>query len=274
MLSPLKEEPIEAARTTLSIEAHDLHFDYNPKARIFDQHNLSLSVPTSQPNKLYGIIGPSGMGKTTLLSLLGGQLKPSKGTVIINGVSIYDADDNIRRTLLAVQGQIASSLSGSVRRNLLLGLPLEGTIYTDEQIINVLKEVGIWKIFEEKEGLATLIGESGLTLSGGQRQRLNFAALYLRAQYFKPAVILIDEPTSSLDEVSERAITTMISQLAKHSLTLVIAHRLRTLNDAIGILDFSLLEDEKTITFYNREELAQKSTYYRMLMQGDITIDA
>ncbi len=274
VLSPLKEQPVEAERTTISIEAHDLYFDYNPKARIFDQHNLSLSVPTSQPNKLYGIIGPSGMGKTTLLSLLGGQLKPSKGTVVINGVSIYDADDNIRRTLLAVQGQIASSLSGSVRRNLLLGLPLEATIYTDEQIINVLKEVGIWKIFEEKEGLATPIGESGLTLSGGQRQRLNFAALYLRAQYFKPAVILIDEPTSSLDEVSERAITTMISQLAKHSLTLVIAHRLRTLNDAIGILDFSLLEDEKTITFYNREELAQKSTYYRMLMQGDITIDA
>ena len=87
-------------------------------------------------------------------------------------------------------------------------------------------------------------------------------------------LILIDEPTSSLDEVSEQAITRMISHLAENALTLVIAHRLKTLHDAVGILDFSLLEAEKEIRFYTRSELEQKSTYYRHLIQGTITIDA
>jgi ABC-type multidrug transport system fused ATPase/permease subunit len=257
----------------LSIQAQDLHFDYNPKAKIFEDHNLTLTVPLDQANKLYGVIGPSGMGKTTLLSLLGGQLHPERGTIIINGVPIYSVSDEQRRSLIALQGQIASNLSGTVRRSLLLGLPYDHHIYDDTEIIEVLKEVGIWGIFEEKEGLNTQVGEAGLTLSGGQRQRLNFAALYLRALYFKPALILIDEPTSSLDEVSERAITRMISSLAQRALTLVIAHRIKTLDNAIGILDFSLLDGEKEIVFYSRNELEQRSSYYKKLIQGTIEID-
>ena len=279
---PVLSNQTKAATSILSnvktgviiLQAQDLHFDYNPKAKIFENHNLLLEVPQDQHSKLYGIIGPSGMGKTTLLSLLGGQLKPDRGTITLNDISIYDIDDSMRRSLIAVQGQQASNLSGTVRRNLLLGLPQHKKTYTDEEIIEVLKEVGIWNMFEDKEGLETPIGEGGLSISGGQRQRLNFAALFLRANYYKPLLILIDEPTSSLDEVSERAITRMISQLAEAALTIVIAHRLKTLNDAVGILDFSLLDGEKEIRFYSREELEHKSHYYKKLIQGDITIDA
>ena len=272
----MTEEPaIPKEEGVISLIARGLHFDYNPKAVIFEGHNLTLEVNKDHKNKLYGIIGPSGMGKTTLLSLLGGQLKPDAGIIRLNGISIYDVDDAVRRSLIAMQGQIASSLSGTVRRNLLLGLPQNHeSPYSDEEIITVLKQVGIWPIFEEKEGLDTLVGESGLTISGGQRQRLNFASLFLRAQYYKPVLILIDEPTSSLDEVSERAITSMISQLAERALTLVIAHRLKTLDDAVGIVDFSLLDVEKDIIFYTRDELIQKSTYYKKLIQGDVAIEA
>ena len=258
----------------ISLEARDVYFDYNPKAKIFEHHNLCLAVENTQAFKLYGVIGPSGMGKTTLLSLLGGQLKPDRGTILLNGVSIYSVDDVIRQSLIAVQGQQASSLSGTVRRNLLLGLPQDAKIYTDEEIIIVLKEVGLWQLFEEKEGLQTAVGEGGFSLSGGQRQRLNFAGLYLRANYYKPLLILIDEPTSSLDEVSERAITGMIRQLAERALTIVIAHRLKTLDDALGILDFSLLDVEKDMHFYTREELEKKSLYYQKLMHGAVAIDA
>lgn len=276
VLSAQKEQEAQPVTTqgTITLEIKDLHFDYNPKAKIFENHSLFLQVPESQPSKLYGIIGPSGMGKTTLLSILGGQLKPDSGTVLLNGISIYGIDDYTRRRLIAVQGQQASNVSGTVRRNLLLGLPLDRDTYTDEAIITVLKAVGIWQIFEEKEGLQTPVGEGGLSLSGGQRQRLNFAGLYLRAQYYKPLLILIDEPTSSLDEVSERAITGMVSELAEQAITIVIAHRLNTLNDAVGILDFSLLDGEKDIRFQSRQELLEKSPYYRRLIQGDITIDA
>ncbi len=269
-----KELEENLSQSTITLDVRDLNFDYNPKAKIFENHTLFLQVQQSQPNKLYGIIGPSGMGKTTLLSILGGQLKPDRGSVILNGISIYDVGDRARRKFIAVQGQIATSLSGTVKSNLLLGLPKHESPYSENEIIQVLKEVGIWHIFEEKEGLNTLIGEGGFTLSGGQRQRLNFASLYLRASYYKPLLILIDEPTSSLDEVSERAITTMINHLAHHALTFVIAHRLKTLENAEAILDFSLLDREKTIHFYTTSELEKRSSYYRKLIQGDITIES
>ena len=274
VLEPVADVPIiPVPEDRISIAAHDIYFLYNPRVKIFDGHNLVLEVPKDQPRKLYGIIGPSGIGKTTLLSLLGGQLRPDKGIVLMNGVPIYQVDDAQRRSLIALQGQVASSLSGTVRRNLLLGLPQDNHFYSDPEIIEVLKKVGIWPVFEEKQGLDTAIGESGLNLSGGQRQRLNFASLYLRAKHYKPAVILIDEPTSSLDQLSEQSITTMISELSHRALTIVIAHRLKTLDDAYGIFDFSLIEENKNITFYPRDILEQKSTYYKKLLQGDIAIE-
>lgn len=268
-----KELEESLSQKCITLDVRDLHFDYNPKAKIFENHTLFLQVPRTQTNKLYGIIGPSGMGKTTLLSILGGQLKPDRGSVMLNGISIYEVGDLIRQRLIAVQGQIATSLSGTVKSSLLLGLP-KNSPYSETDIITVLTEVGIWHIFEEKEGLSTPIGEGGFTLSGGQRQRLNFAALYLRASYYKPLLILIDEPTSSLDEVSERAITTMINQLAHHAVTFVIAHRLKTLENAQAILDFSLLDREKAINFYTINELAKRSSYYQKLIKGDITIES
>ncbi len=255
----------------IDLEIEDLYFDY-PKAQIFENHSLNLKIPRNDENKLYGIIGPSGMGKTTLISILGGQLKPIQGTITLNGVSIYNIDDHARKKLIALQGQIASSLSGTLRKNLLLGLPPEDT-YSDEEMIKILKEVGIWKVFDEKNGLDTQIGEGGLTISGGQRQRLNFASLYLRATYFKPLLILIDEPTSSLDDVSEQAITKMICKLAKNALTFVIAHRLKTIKDAVKIIDFSLIDQEKKITLYAKEELILKSTYYKKLIEGYVDIE-
>ena len=86
-------------------------------------------------------------------------------------------------------------------------------------------------------------------------------------------LILIDEPTSSLDEISEKAITQMISELAKTAVTFVIAHRIKTLEDAVGILDFSLLPGEKDMRFYSKTELQARSTYYEKLLQGEYSIE-
>lgn len=256
-----------------SIQVQDLEFAYTKKAQIFAEHSLDLIVRKSQPNKLYGIIGPSGVGKTTLISILAGQLRPTVGTVTINGISMYDIDDDMRRQLVAMQGQTASSLSGTVRDSLLLGLPKDREMFPDQELIAILDRVGLWKIFMCKEGLYSFVGEAGLTLSIGQRQRLNFAALYLRTKYFEPPLIMIDEPTSSLDQVSEQAITDMIDELAQHSVVFVIAHRLNTLERAVGILDVSLIGQEKRLGFYSREELLAKSTYYRRLMEGEEALE-
>ena len=256
----------------ISVEALDLYFAYF-KAEIFDGHNLKIHVPYAQENKLYGIIGPSGVGKTTLISILGGQIKPDKGEVEVSDVPIYEVNDNVRRRLIALQGQSASSLSGTLRYNLLLGVSKRSHVFTDDLMIHILSKVGLWHIFSLKEGLDSMIGEGGFNLSVGQRQRLNFASLYLRTKYYKPLLVMIDEPTSSLDEVSEYAITDMIEDIAKDALVFVIAHRLKTLDDAVGILDLSLMEEEKDLIFYTRDELIKKSEYYQKLMRGEVTIE-
>lgn len=257
-----------------SITLNNITLNYSEKTNVFDGHNLELQVPKSQINKLYGIIGPSGTGKTTLISILGGQLNPQEGEVLINNVNIYKVDDYRRRELIGLQMQTSTSLRGKLKYNLVFGLPRsEEEIYTDDYLIDTLKKVGLWKIFEDKEGLDTLIGEGGVNISGGQRQRLNFAGLYLRAKYFKPSIILIDEPTSSLDEISEQAITQMIIELSNQALTLVVAHRLKTLDEAVKILDSSLIKLQKNLKFYTRDELILHSQYYRDLIAGKAVLE-
>lgn len=270
---PIEKPTCSLVENTINIEAKNLFFDYHARAKLFDNHTLILNTSCSLPIKLYGIIGPSGIGKSTLISILGGQLKPTSGTVTIDNINIYETNDNIRRCLIALQGQVATSMRGSLRYNLLFGLPEKIDYYSDEHLVNILKRVGLWTLFESKEGLHTFIGEGGLNLSGGQRQRLNFANLYLRANYFNPAIILIDEPTSSLDEVSEQAITDMIVELSEKAVTLVIAHRLKTVERAIGILDCSLLLYEKEMIFYSHEKLLEHSNYYNMLLFGKISLE-
>ena len=246
--------------------AQNLLFGYD-QAMIFNGHNLKIESLKDPQNNLYGIIGPSGVGKTTLISILGGQLKPLSGAVMISGIDIYNVIDNTRRQLIALQGQIATSVKGTVRYNLLFGLP-ENHNYSDEYLFEILRRVGLEKILLEHQGLETMLGEGALNISGGQRQRLNFAALYLRATYYKPAVIMIDEPTSSLDEISELAVTSMIKELSEFAITLVIAHRLKTLKDAIGLIDLSLLSESNEIKVYSSEELENHSNYYRRLLEG------
>jgi len=256
----------------ISVQAFDLHFAYK-EARIFDGHNLDIIVPQAQENKLYGIIGPSGTGKTTFISILGGQLHPDHGYVEINEIPVYEINDNIRRQIIALQGQSATSLSGTLKYNLLLGIPKGISLFNDEYMIHILERVGIWELFKDKGGIYSMIGEGGLNLSLGQRQRLNFASLYLRTKYYRPLLVMIDEPTSSLDEVSEQAITEMVDEIAENALVFVIAHRLGTLDQAVGILDFSLLEQEKDMIFYSRDELMKKSEFYRKLRTGEVAIE-
>ncbi len=257
---------------TISISATNITFAYPGKNPILSDNSLVLKTPRTKDNKLFGIIGPSGVGKTTLISILGGQLHPQKGNVTIDTIPIYQVNDITRRNLIALQGQIASSLSGTVRENLLLGAQDIAHKYSDKELIDLLQKVGIWHVFEDKEGLNSVMGEGGLNLSGGQRQRLNFASLYLRAKHFKPQLILIDEPTSSIDEISERAITAMINELASHAVTFVIAHRLHTLESADKILDLSLTQS-KELTFQTREKLIEISEYYRKLREGKVSIE-
>lgn len=253
-----------------TIDACDILFSYST-AKMFNCHSLFLHADTIQSNKLYGLIGPSGVGKTTLLSILGGQLKPLDGTVKINDVDIYAVGDAERRQLIALQGQVATNVKGSVRDNILFGLP-EDHGFSDMYLFSILEKVGLKRVIDEHQGLETMLGlgEGALNLSGGQKQRLNFAALYLRAKFYCPVLILIDEPTSSLDDISEMAVTSMIHELASSAITLVIAHRLKTIERATGLIDLSLLPESQKIHIYSSDQLEAHSAYYRRLLQGTV----
>lgn len=278
---PVLEKVTPAARFTIDtpvaiikVQATDLTFSYRLDVPLFNHHTFTIFVPSNQKNKLYGVIGPSGIGKSTLFAMIGGQIKPTTGHVFVNDIDIYQVDDIARRQVLAVQGQISTNVRGTLKYNLLFGLPIqEINKFSDNDLIDLLHSVGLWATFQAKEGLETFIGEAGLTLSGGQRQRLNFANLYLRAQYYKPYVILIDEPTSSLDEVSEQAITDIILTLAKDAVTLVIAHRLNTIKNAAGIIDCSLMSESAEIIVHSQEQLKDLSSYYRRLLGGQVSIE-
>lgn len=265
------DQDVSVDKSLLKLNLEKVTFNYET-AQLFNDCSLNLECKLDQPYKLYGIIGASGTGKSTLLSLIGGQIKPTKGSVFINNLDIYAINDATRRSLIALQGQIATSMRGTIRYNLLFGLPDNHGI-TDQKLLEILERVGLLIILQAHKGLDTMLGEGGLSLSGGQRQRLNFAGLYLRSSFYRPLVILIDEPTSSLDDVSEAAITEMIMELAKNAITLVIAHRLRTIAQAIGIIDLSLVEENDCIKIYTAKELEKKSSYYQELIQGKVTLE-
>lgn len=265
----VNKELVNIKYDSLSVSFEHITFGYSSEKLIFNNNSFNLDLPRNEEIKLYGIIGPSGMGKTTLISMLGGQLKPFEGTIRINDINIYGVTDEVKRQLIALQGQVSSSFKGSLEHNLLFGLPENQSIYTQDDLIQVLKQVGLWTLFEAKEGLDTEIGDAGTNLSGGQRQRLCFANLYLRAKFYKPILILIDEPTSSLDEISELAITKMIHDLALESITFVIAHRLKTLKDAKAILDLSTMQPDAILEFLPLDYLKFNSGYYQMLVFTD-----
>lgn len=251
---------------TIKVTFEDCTIGYSDEP-VFEKLNFELSKDKIETNKLIGIIGPSGAGKTTLISSLGAQIKPNNGKIFINDIDIYSINDDLRQKLIANQPQDSSAIRGSVRYNLNFSLDSANS-FDDNILINILENVGLWSIFVDKDGLDTLIGEGGITLSGGQRQRLNFANLYIRAKIFEPVIILIDEPTSSLDEISEKSITKMIEELSQTSLTFVVAHRLKTLDKASLIIDISEYNQSKKLIISDINGLKKISSYYNDLIIG------
>ena len=265
----LVKKNISEKSRIICIEARGIKFRYSQNGPLFNGHNLRLAVGREQENKLYGIIGYSGQGKSTMLSILGGQLKPQHGTVAINGINVYAINDDMRRSLITLQNQSSTGFYGSIRYNLTFGLD-KGHRYSNQDLIAVLKRVGLWEVLQQKRGIETKVSEGGLALSSGQRQRLDFASLYLRARYYKPAFVLLDEPTSNLDEENERSIISMIHDLARDAVVFVVSHRLKTLERTEGILDLSLASKTKELVFSSPEQLAQQSFYYQQLLKGNV----
>ena len=204
-----------------TVEFKNVDFGYQSGALTALQ-NMNLTIKSGET---VAFAGYSGSGKTTLIKLLVGLYKPTKGTILLNGINGDTVDYDALRRKIGYVSQDTQLFAGTLRDNLVFVKPDA----TDEDCWNALKSASVQAIAERGgKGLDTKIGEGGIKISGGERQRLAIARALLR----DPELIIFDEATSSLDSITEKSITETIHQIAKsrpNLITVMVAHRLSTL---------------------------------------------
>lgn len=186
----------------------------------YDQQTpaLQISSLSIQPGERIAILGKNGAGKSTLLQVLSGLMEPIAGTVLLDGISMAHIDPADVRRDIGLMSQNARLFHGSLRDNLILGAPNA----TDDEIVHSLKSTGAWQFVSALPmGLDHMVQEGGLGLSGGQRQSLLLSRLMIR----QPSVILLDEPTASLDEAAENQIISTLSALSPDKTLVIATHR-------------------------------------------------
>jgi ABC-type multidrug transport system fused ATPase/permease subunit len=191
---------------------------------------INLTVP---PGSSIAFVGLSGAGKTTMVDILMGILKPDIGSVLISGCSPSDAVTKWPGAVAYVPQDIAIA-SGTIRENVGQGYPPE--VATDELVMNALKIAGLNEFVTQlPNGIDTQVGERGARMSGGQRQRLGIA----RALFTRPRLLVLDEATSSLDGETEASISNAINSLRGSTTLVIIAHRLSTIREVNKVVYLS-----------------------------------
>ncbi|MEO5745213.1 MAG: ABC transporter ATP-binding protein [Terracoccus sp.] len=247
---------VGSSATVPLVEFDRVSFGYGPTPVLED---VSFAVSAGSRT---AIVGPSGAGKTTLLSLLARFYDPSSGVIRLAGVDVADLGREQVRSWLGYVEQDAPVLAGTIRENLVLGAP--GA--SDEQCEHVLEQVRLTGILHRDPlGLAAQVGEDGILLSGGERQRLAIA----RALLSSPRLLLLDEPTSSLDSRNEVALRAAVDAVAGERTLVIVAHRLATVADADQIV---VLEAGRVQAVGRHAELLETSPLYRELADHQLLV--
>jgi ATP-binding cassette, subfamily B, bacterial MsbA len=230
------------------IEYRHIEFAY----RNIEENMLQDISFTILPGQTIAFVGMSGSGKSTTVNLLPRFYNPQKGEILLDDVNINDIRLNNLRSHIALVSQETILFNDTVRNNIAYG----GAGDVDEQKLQSVVEAAHVREFVDKmeQGFDTVIGEKGVRLSGGQRQRLAIA----RALYKNAPILILDEATSSLDSESERLVQEAMQKLMKNRTTLVIAHRLSTVENADRIIVLSA------------GRVAETGTHNELLAQGGI----
>ena len=218
-ITPEKQNAIEPGKLKGDIVFENVCFGYNLDSPIISNFDLTINC-----GQRVGICGPTGGGKSTVVSLMARFYDPSSGRVLIDGTDISDFTlDGLRRQLGFVL-QDTVLFYGSVQENIAYGRPDA----TEEEIIEAAKLANAHEfIARMPHGYNTLVGERGVTLSGGQRQRIGIARALVR----NSPILILDEPTSSLDSESEKIVMQALEKLMIGRTVIIIAHRLSTICD-------------------------------------------
>lgn len=215
-----------------SIELKNLSYTF-PGANAPIIRNLSLKIPAGQK---VAIVGRMGSGKSTLSRLMAGLIEPSEGAVMIDGVDIRQIDKSDLRRNVGVMLQETWLFSGTVKENLQMGF----YEYDDAHLLNIAKISGVDDfVANHPQGYDMLLKERGEGLSGGQRQSINLA----RALLHDPNLLILDEPTSSMDTATEKAVLDRIKAWAGNRTMIMITHR----NTLLDLADRVLVIDQGTV---------------------------
>ncbi len=237
----------------------NVSFEYLPGASVLE--NISLTIPAKS---VAALVGPTGVGKTTLVSLIPRFYDVTGGSITLDGRDLRDYTlDSLRRQVSIVL-QDVFLFYGTVRENLLFGRPNAGE---DEMVAAAQAANAHEFILDLSEGYDTLIGERGVKLSGGQKQRLSIARAILK----NAPILILDEATSSVDTGTELLIQEALERLMQGRTTLIIAHRLSTVRNADKII---VLEDKSICEIGTHAELIKlKNGLYRKLYMVQRNLD-
>ncbi|MGD9678506.1 MAG: ABC transporter ATP-binding protein [Vulcanibacillus sp.] len=232
------------------VDFKNVKFSYSNKEVILSNINLTVI-----PGETVAIVGPSGAGKTTLCNLIPRFYEIDGGSLMVDGIDIRDVTiESLRRNIGVVQ-QDVFLFSGTIRENIIYG-KLDAS---DEELLSAAVSANAHDfIVELPDGYDTYIGERGVKMSGGQKQRLSIARMFLK----NPAILILDEATSSLDNLSEAIIQKSLEELTKERTTFIIAHRLATIRNAkrIIVLSENGIEEEGS----HENLMNNKGSYYNL----------
>lgn len=252
------EVSIERARGR--VEYQQVGFRY-PQT---EQDVLSDVSFIAEPGQVLALVGQSGSGKTTIASLLPRFYRASHGTIRLDGTDINELALASLRRQIALVGQENVLFDGSIRNNIAYGQ--EGSI-DEKRLMEAARAAHVLEFTERlPEGLNTLVGERGALLSGGQRQRIAIA----RALYKNAPILILDEATSALDTESERLVQDALHKLMEHRTTLVIAHRLSTVEHANKIL---VISQGRVVESGSHRELIARAGVYTGLYRNQFRDD-
>ncbi|KPM43152.1 Leptomycin B resistance protein pmd1 [Neonectria ditissima] len=236
------------------IEFRDVHFRYPTRPDQPVLRGIDLNI---RPGQYVALVGASGCGKSTTISLLERFYDPVKGGIFIDGKEISTLNISSYRALIAIVSQEPTLYQGTIKENIVLGT--SDISASDSSIERACREANIYDfIVSLPDGLDTTVGSKGALLSGGQKQRIAIARALIR----NPKILLLDEATSALDSESEHVVQAALDKAAKGRTTIAVAHRLSTVQkaDVIFVFDQGRIVERGT-----HNELLQKNGYYAEL---------
>ena len=232
------------------IEFRNVSFGYGLHNRVLDRVNLSIRA-----GETVALVGPSGAGKSTVCSLIPRFYKADEGEITIDGIDIRRMTQRSLRAQIGIVQQDVFLFNGTIRENIAYGR----LGASEADILDAARRAHLEGMLAGlPDGLDTVIGERGLKLSGGQRQRLAIARMFLK----NPPILILDEATSALDIETEKVIQQALEELAVNRTTLVIAHRLATIQGADRIV--VVTEDGIAEQGNHHELIARDGVYARL----------